>query len=651
MDRRLSLFILFLLAQICVLAQLSPSYADKRIALVIGNAHYKNTPALANPVNDATDVAQALTAVGFEVNLKLDAGKRDIDQALAQFARDSSRADAALFYYAGHGMQFQGHNYLMPVDAELQDEISIRYELTSLDDVKEALQRSNGVKIMILDSCRTNPLADKFVRSITISTRDIPKVQGYARPEQTRGMIIVYATQADDVAHDGTGRNSPFSSAFLKEIKEPGLEIGAMFRRVNADVNAVTGGQQSPEVSISLVSEYYLNQGETDQKIWARIRTSPDVGAIREFLDRYPNSFYAPDAAARLDLLERKARENDAADQSAKQTQNAATVEADRLKQERAERERVAAEARAQEQDLTAKLAAAEAARQKLAVELAARESAQSEAEARERAVRDKADQERQQEAELRRQIAEMQASQAEKDRLTQESIEKERAKQAVADQTAADRKQADKENADQLKAEAARAQEFKTQIAQLEQQAADARAKAASEEQKAAQANEAATAAEQKVALGSTGSSVQPAPALSASEAALAPQIRAELLRLGCYAGGESDWAAAEMKRGLAKYALYAKLDSPPQAPSIALLEDLKGRHDRLCPADCSAREVSVGGRCVAKTCGRGEVLNRLGQCIAKPAATHELAARSAPVKPAGGGHCFVFNGNQYCE
>jgi uncharacterized caspase-like protein len=653
MDRRLSLLLLFLLAQICLLAQLSPSYADKRIALVIGNAHYKNTPALANPVNDANDVAQALTAVGFEVNLKLDAGKREIDQALAQFARDSSHADAALFYYAGHGMQYQGHNFLMPVDAELQDEISIRYELTSLDDVKEALQRSNGVKIMILDACRTNPLADKFVRSITISTRDIPKVQGYARPEQTRGMIIVYATQADDVAHDGTGRNSPFSSAFLKEIKEPGLEIGAMFRRVNADVNVATGGQQSPEVSISLVSEYYLNQGETDQKIWARIRTSGDVGAVREFLDRYPNSFYAPDAAARLDLLEREAREKDAAGQSAKQTQDAAMVETERLKQERAERERIAAEARAQEQDLTAKLTAAETARQKLAGELAARESAQSEAEARERAVRDKADQDRQQAAELQRQIAEMQASQAEKDRLTQESIEKERAKQSAADQTAADRKQADKENSDQLRAEAVRAQELKTQIAQLEQQASDARAKAAIEEQKATQASDAATAAEQKVALGATGSSAEGAPALSAPEAALAPQIRGELLRLGCYAGGEADWAAAEMKRGLAKYALYAKLDSPPQAPSVALLEDLKGRHDRLCPADCSAREVSIGGRCVAKTCGRGEVLNRLGQCGAKPAAPHELAARSgpAPAKPGGGGHCFVFNGNQYCE
>jgi uncharacterized caspase-like protein len=181
MNRRLPLLVFFLTILVALFAQLAPSYAEKRIALVIGNAHYKNTPALANPANDAGDVAQALSAVGFDVTLKLDAGKREIDQALAQFARDSSHADAALFYYAGHGMQYRGRNFLMPVDAELQDEISLRYELTSLDDVKEALQRSNGVKIMILDACRNNPLAEKFVRSITVSTRDIPKVQGYAR--------------------------------------------------------------------------------------------------------------------------------------------------------------------------------------------------------------------------------------------------------------------------------------------------------------------------------------------------------------------------------------------------------------------------------------------------------------------------------------
>ncbi len=128
------------------------------------------------------------------MTLKLDAEKRQMDQAVAQFARDAGKADAALFYYAGHGMQFQGHNYVMPVDAELQDEISLRYEMIAIDDVKAALQRSGGVKIMVLEFCRNNPLAEKLMRSISVTTRDIPNVQGYARPEKTRGMIIVYAT-------------------------------------------------------------------------------------------------------------------------------------------------------------------------------------------------------------------------------------------------------------------------------------------------------------------------------------------------------------------------------------------------------------------------------------------------------------------------
>jgi uncharacterized caspase-like protein len=135
MGRSLSLVFVLLLIAAGVVAQVSPCLADKRVALVIGNSKYKNTPSLVNPENDATDVAEALRVVGFQVTLKLDAEKRQMDQAVAQFAREASDSDAALFYYAGHGMQFEGHNYVMPVDAELQDEISLRYEMTSIDDV------------------------------------------------------------------------------------------------------------------------------------------------------------------------------------------------------------------------------------------------------------------------------------------------------------------------------------------------------------------------------------------------------------------------------------------------------------------------------------------------------------------------------------
>src|SRR5215472_8510168 len=116
--------LIFCLAMLSILSQATTAVADRRIALVIGNGGYKHTPALVNPPNDATDVGAALKAIGFEVTLKIDAEKRQMDQIIAQFAREGKTADAVLFYYAGHGMQFEGKNFIMPVDAELQDEVS-----------------------------------------------------------------------------------------------------------------------------------------------------------------------------------------------------------------------------------------------------------------------------------------------------------------------------------------------------------------------------------------------------------------------------------------------------------------------------------------------------------------------------------------------
>ncbi len=650
MTRKRSFLLLIWLVCVALLTHATPAQADKRVALVIGNANYKNTPALTNPANDATDVAHALSAVGFEVTLAVDVDKRKMDQALADFARASTKADASLFYYAGHGMQFQGRNYIMPVDADLQDEISLRYEMTAIDEVKAAIERSNGVRVMVLDACRNNPLAQRFARSITSSTRDIPNVQGYARPEKTQGMVVAYATQADDVANDGIGRNSPFSAAFLKEIKEPGLEIGTMFRRIGEDVYQSTNGRQSPELSISVVREYYLNQAETDQAIWARIRASADADTIREFLNRYPNSFFAPDAKARLDLLDDPAREKVAALQLEQQKAQAA-----RLQQEQAAREKIAAEARAREQDISARVAAAEAERRQMAAELAQKAAALAAADRRQQSERAKADDERQRrEADLRAGIAQQQAtaSQMDKDRLLREALAKDSEKQSADAQDRAERERIARESAEkELQAQAGRAQALREEIAQLEQQAAAAQAGVAGAEQKAADAQKAAGSAE-KIAALTPAQSSPPHDAAEADAIALVLPIQVELRRLGCYPGADPDWNSAAMKRGVARFAQYARLASPPDSPSAALLDDLKGRRDRVCPSECTAREVEVGGRCVARACGRGETVGRNGACVPKPAAPHQAAANAAPkahepVK----GHCFSFNGNQYCE
>jgi len=185
---------------------------------------------------------QTLKQVGFEVIFERDLDKRGMERAIARFARAAGNADAALFYYAGHGMQHRGLNYLMPTEAKLEDEFSLSFEMIRLDDVLAALHQARGVKILVLDACRNNPLADRLTRAST--TRDFISTRGLAKLDASRGMVVAYATQADQVAIDGTGRNSPFTSSLVKQIKEPGLEIGTLFRRVAAEVNSLTGGRQ-----------------------------------------------------------------------------------------------------------------------------------------------------------------------------------------------------------------------------------------------------------------------------------------------------------------------------------------------------------------------------------------------------------------------
>ncbi len=313
---------------LAVIGVSSHAWAERRVALVVGNAAYKAASlSLVNPRNDAEDVSAALKALGFEVVTAINATKRDMDTALQRFARLATDADSVLFFYAGHAMQFQGRNYLLPTDAELEDEVSLRYQTVGLEDVRAAIDRASGVKILILDACRNNPLADRLQRSIAGASRSTAQTRGLARIDKTQGMVVAYATAADEVAQDGQGRNSPFTTALLKRLQEPGLEIEMMFRRVAYDVNAQTGGRQRPETYISLLSEYYLNQ--SDRLVWDRIKDRDDVAELHEFVDRYPSSPLAILARNRLDLLERYARERDEAARRAREDEQRKLAEAE----------------------------------------------------------------------------------------------------------------------------------------------------------------------------------------------------------------------------------------------------------------------------------------------------------------------------------
>src|SRR5271156_5866813 len=357
-----------------------PGRADKRVALVIGNGAYENTAALPNPVNDAEDMALALRDVGFEVIVETNGNKRSLEMALARFGRAAQDADAALFYYAGHGIQYRGRNYLVPIDARLEDEFSVNYELVRIDDVLFAVSQARDVKMLILDACRNNPLADRLVRA---ANRDIGIGRGLTLIDAARGTVIAYATQPNQVAADGGGRNSPFTAALLKEIKEPGLEIATFFRRVAVDVDRATRGKQFPELSISMTGEFYLNTHESDSQAWTRVRQSSNPVELQDFVRRYPQSFLVADARVRLAALERERAAQDLAERQARE-------QAERLDRERRDRE----QAQRSDQEKADHLAAERTAKMekdRLEQERAEREKAERDRVARDEAERAKA--------------------------------------------------------------------------------------------------------------------------------------------------------------------------------------------------------------------------------------------------------------------
>ena len=232
-----------------------PAFAEKRVALVIGNSAYQHSSRLPNPRNDAEDVAAALRRIGFETILGLDLDRAKMEDATIRFNRAARGADVAIFYYSGHAMQHGGVNYLMPIDAKLTDEADLR-RLARVDDIVADLQQAKNLRILVLDSCRDNPLAEDLKRSIG-ATRSATISRGIAKMDSPLGMIVAYATQAGRTADDGKGRNSPYTTAFLKHI-EAQEEIGTVFRRVSADVYAATSRAQLPELSLSVIGEFYL---------------------------------------------------------------------------------------------------------------------------------------------------------------------------------------------------------------------------------------------------------------------------------------------------------------------------------------------------------------------------------------------------------
>ena len=239
------------------LTSASVALAAGRVALVVGNSTYSHIARLPNPENDAADMAAALRRLGFEVTTELDVGRAELTEALRAFTRRSVGADVALVFYAGHGIEMDRANYLVPVDARLERDLDLRYEAVTLDDML-ASTLGASLRLVILDACRNNPLARSMQR--TLASRSVSGGSFGDLNEDLLGdeTLVAYAAAAGTTAADGRGRNSPYTAALLAHLEQP-LEIGLLFRRVRAQVLASTNGQQRPHEYQSLVGEHYLS--------------------------------------------------------------------------------------------------------------------------------------------------------------------------------------------------------------------------------------------------------------------------------------------------------------------------------------------------------------------------------------------------------
>lgn len=315
------------------------SASEHRTALVIGNGAYTNAPPLRNPPNDTTLIATTLKKLGFEVSIGTNKSQREMKQLIREFGqRLRAGGGVGLFYFAGHGVQSKGHNYLVPIDADIQNEadledvgVDVNYILNMMDDAQSALN------IVILDACRNNPFGRSF-RSAQ---------GGLAQVKAPTGTLIAYATAPDSTAADGDRANSPYTEELTRQMETPGVVLETMFRRVTEQVSSRTAGRQEPWVSDNHKGEFYfgvalgaraenanttntttgpasISDAAKEEALWEAVKDSSDAQDFKDYLAKYPNGAYAD--AARVKLRRFEAAKNDAGNSRPANTPNTNTT-------------------------------------------------------------------------------------------------------------------------------------------------------------------------------------------------------------------------------------------------------------------------------------------------------------------------------------
>jgi len=378
----------FFLAAVLLLA-CEPAWAAKRVALIIGNSAYQNVPPLSNPVNDGAIMAATLKSAGFDVvDSRHDLSAIETRRALRDFSDAAYDADVAVVYYAGHGMEVDGANYLIPVDAKLERDTDVFDEALSLERILVAAEPAKQLRLVILDACRDNPFAKLMKR--TVATRAIGR--GLAKIEPTSpNTLIAYSAKAGSTAADGDAKNSPFTVALAKHLTKPGLDVRRAFGFVRDDVLKATGNRQEPFVYGSLggddvplvpaparaaspASEPVPSPQADMRRDYELALQVGNRAAFSAFLAQYPDGFYASLAKLQLEKI------------AAEETRVAATEKARQAEQERA---RLAAEGAKKEAQAKAEADAKAAEQARLAAEKA-KQVAQDQAAEAERKRTDK---------------------------------------------------------------------------------------------------------------------------------------------------------------------------------------------------------------------------------------------------------------------
>lgn len=232
---------------------------------MVGISDYQFSPRLTNPRNDAAGVSTALKDAGFDVVSSLDPDMAGLLRTLEAFYSKAVGSDAALFYFAGHGLQYDGTNYLVPRDAQLRSDTRLKQETVALQDIISAIEKRSKIALIFLDACRDNPLADELQRTAVGKNRSATVPRGLARMDiNNPNTLVVFATAPGRTASDGKGRNSPFTEAVLKHMAEPGVEIEQMLKRVTLDVHQATRGEQIPARLSQLTSMFVFKPSPTN---------------------------------------------------------------------------------------------------------------------------------------------------------------------------------------------------------------------------------------------------------------------------------------------------------------------------------------------------------------------------------------------------